>query len=225
MKSYFNSPIAYIILTVFLGIAGWFFSAGVFLVNEASIRNVMSILPLIFIFFIPAVTMRAISEEKKSGTIELILTMPIKESEIILGKFFAALSLLAIALVFTWAYAITISLLGDPDQGTIVTGYLGLLLMGSVYLSLGIFASSITENQIVAFIVGILMVLFFFMLDKVLMFAPLYLTRYLEYLSVDYHFNNILRGVIDSRDLIYYLSVTIFALTLASQTLASRKKA
>jgi len=225
MKSYFNSPVAYIIITVFLGIAGWFFSAGIFLVNEASIRNVMGIIPLIFIFFIPAITMRTISEEKKSGTIELILTMPLKESEIILGKFFASLSLLFTALVFTWAYALTISLLGNPDEGPIISGYLGLLLMGSVYLAMGIFASSLTENQIVAFIIGFLFILFFFMLDKVLMFAPLFLARYLEYLSVDYHYNNILRGVIDSRDVIYYLSLTVFALTLASQTLASRKKA
>ncbi len=223
MKSYFNSPVAYIIITVFLLISGWFFQAGLFLVNEASVRNVMSIIPLIFIFFIPAITMRTISEEKKSGTIELILTLPLKESELVLGKFLASLSLLFIALVFTLAYVLTVSLLGNPDEGSVIGGYIGLLLMGSVYLSFGIFASSLTENQIVAFIVGISIILVFFLLDKILVFMPLSIAGFLEYLSVDFHYNNILRGVIDSRDVIYYLSLIIFSLTLASQSLASRK--
>lgn len=223
MKSYFNSPVAYIIVTIFLLIAGWFFAAGLFLVNEASIRNIMGIVPLIFVIFIPAITMRTISEEKKSGTIELMLTMPVKESEIILGKFFASLALLFIALAFTWTYVLTVAILGNPDGGPIFAGYLGLLLMGAAYLSFGIFASSMTENQIVAFIVGFLVILVFWLLDKVLVFAPLSITGVLEYLSIDYHFNNILRGVIDTRDVIYYLSLIIFSLTLASQALSSRK--
>lgn len=223
MKSYFNSPIAYIITTIFLIITGWFFSAGLFLVNEASLRNLMGIVPMIFIIFIPAITMRTISEERKVGTIELILTMPLKESEIILGKFLASLSLLGIALAFTLVYTITISFLGDPDGGPVAGGYLGLILMGSAYLSFGIFASSLSENQIVAFIVGFVIVLVFFLLDKILIFVPSYLVSALEYLSIDFHFNNILRGVIDTRDIIYYLSLTVFSLTLASQTLAVRK--
>jgi ABC-2 type transport system permease protein len=224
LKSYFNSPIAYIVITVFLGIAGWFFSAGLFLVNEASLRNVMGVIPLIFLFFIPAITMRLISEERKVGTIELILTMPLKEYEIILGKFLASLALLGIALFFTLAYTLTIAILGDPDGGPIFTGYIGLLLMGSAYLSMGIYASSITENQIVAFIVGFLIILVFFMLDKVLIFVPPSLSGILEYLSVDFHFNNIMRGVIDTRDIIYYLSLTAFGLTLASRALASGRR-
>jgi len=223
MKSYFNSPIAYIILTVFLLIAGWFFATPLFIANEASIRNVMGIIPLIFIFFIPAITMRLISEEKKVGTIELILTMPLKESEFILGKFFAALCLLFIALVLTWAYVLTISILGNPDGGPVFAGYVGLLLMGGAYLAIGVFASSLTENQIVAFIIAFVIIFIFFMLDKVLIFAPVSLAGILEYLSIDYHFNNILRGVIDTRDIIYYLSLMIFSLTLATHFLANKK--
>ena len=223
LKSYFNSPIAYIIITVFLLISGWFFATGLFLVNEASLRNVMGVVPLIFIFFIPAITMRLISEEKKIGTIELMLTMPVRDSEIILGKFFASLALLAIALLFTWIYWITIALLGNPDAGPIWGGYIGLLLMGSAYLAIGVYASSVTENQIVSFIIAFIIIFFFFMLDKVLIFTPPALAPILEYLSIDYHFNNIARGVIDSRDVIYYLSLTIFALSLASHTLAKRK--
>jgi len=223
MKSYFNSPIAYIITTIFLLISGWFFSAGLFLVNEASLRNLMGIVPMIFIIFIPAITMRTISEERKVGTIELILTMPLKESEIILGKFLASLALLGIALFFTLVFTISIALLGNPDGGPIIGGYIGLLLMGAAYLSFGIFASSLSENQIVAFIVGFMIVLIFFLLDKILIFVPPYMVSALEYLSIDFHFNNILRGVIDTRDIIYYLSLTVFSLTLASQTLAIRK--
>ena len=223
LKSYFNSPIAYIIITVFLSIAGYFFAAGLFIVNEASARNVMGVIPLIFIFFIPAITMRLISEEKKIGTIELLLTMPLKDSEIILGKFFASIVLLLIALLFTLVYVITISLLGNPDGGPIWGGYVGLMLMGSAYLSIGIYASSITENQIVSFIIAFIIIFIFFMLDKVLVFAPVALAPILEYLSIDFHFNNITRGVIDSRDVIYYLSLTIFALSLASHSLSGRK--
>jgi ABC-2 type transport system permease protein len=223
MKSYFNSPIAYIIITVFLLISGWFFATGLFLVNEASLRNVMGVIPLIFIFFIPAITMRLLSEEKKVGTVELLLTMPLKDSEVILGKFLSSLALLFIALVFTFSYLLTISILGKPDGGPIWGGYLGLLLMGSAYLSIGIYASSITENQIVAFIIAFVIIFVFFMLDKVLVFVPASIAPVLEYLSVDFHFNNITRGVIDSRDVIYYLSITVFALTLASNVLAGRK--
>ena len=223
LRSYFNSPIAYIIITVFLAIAGWFFATGMFLVNEASVRNVFGVIPLIFIFFIPAITMRLISEEKKIGTIELMLTMPLKDSEIILGKFFASVVLLFIALLFTLVYVITISLMGNPDGGPIWGGYIGLLLMGSAYLSIGIYASSITENQIVSFIVAFIIIFIFFMMDKVLVFVPAALAPILEYMSIDFHFNNITRGVIDSRDVIYYLSLTIFALSLASHSLSGRK--
>lgn len=222
MKSYFNSPIAYILITVFLLFTGWFFTAGLFLVNEASLRNVMGIVPVIFIFFIPAITMRLISEEKKIGTIELILTMPIKDSEVVLGKFLASVALLFIALVFTLGYVITISIFGDPDAGPIWGTYVGLLLMGGAYLAIGLYASSITENQIVSFIIAFGIIFVFFMLDKVLIFFPPSLTGILEYLSIDYHFNNITRGVIDSRDVIYYLSLTVFGLTLATQTLTRR---
>jgi len=223
LKSYFNSAIAYIVITVFLLIAGWFFATNFFLMGQATVRTALSVIPLIFIFFVPAITMRAIAEEKKSGTIELLVTMPTKDEEIVLGKFLAALTLLAIALAFTLVYAITASLLGNLDKGPTFAGYLGLLLLGAVYLAIGIFASSTSENQIVAFIIGLAIIFVFFMLDKVLMFVPGPLVSLFEFLSVDYHFNSIARGVIDTRDLIYYLSLTIFALMLAVRSLESRK--
>jgi len=223
LRSYFNSPIAYILLTVFLLIAGWFFSTNLFLMNQATLRSAFGVIPLIFIFIVPAITMRLVSEEKKSGTIELLVTMPIKEMEIVLGKFLAAFLLLAIALAFTLFYWFTIALLGKADVGPIIGGYLGLLLMGATYLAIGIFASAMTENQIVAFIISFLIIFVLFMLDKVLFFVPTGIATIMEYMSIDYHFNNISRGVIDTRDVIYYLSVIVLGVTLAGHMIERRK--
>lgn len=223
LKSYFVSPVAYIVLTVFLLISGWFFSSSFFLINQATLRGGFSIIPIIFIFFAPAITMRLIAEEKKSGTIELLVTMPVRDSEIILGKFFAALALLSVAVLLTFPYAIIVSFLGDLDWGPVIGGYLGLILMGAAYLAIGLFASTLTENQVVAFIIGLFFVFTLFMLDKVLIFVPQGLVSILEYLSIEYHFTNISRGVIDSRDIIYYLSLIIFTLFLAIRGLGNRR--
>jgi ABC-2 type transport system permease protein len=191
--------------------------------NQANLRTAFGIIPLVFIFFMPAITMRLIAEEKKTGTIELLVTYPIKDSEIIVGKFLSALMLLAVALVFTWFYVISVSLLGNLDGGQVIGGYFGLLLMGAAYLAIGMFASAITENQIVAFIVALVIIFVFFLMDKILFFVPASLVSIFQYLSIDYHFQNISRGVIDSRDLLYYFSVIFFSLLLASHALGRRK--
>ncbi len=223
VRSYFNSPAAYIVVTFFLLFTGYFFGTNLFLMNQANLRTAFGIIPLVFIFFMPAITMRLIAEEKKAGTIELLVTYPIKDSEIIVGKFLSALMLLAVALVFTWFYVISVSLLGNLDGGQVIGGYFGLLLMGAAYLSIGIFASALTENQIVAFIVALVIIFVFFLLDKILFFIPAPLVSIFQYLSIDYHFENISRGVIDTRDLLYYLSVIFFSLLLASHALGRRK--
>ncbi len=159
LQSSFNSPVAYVVIVVFLAIIGWFFTSNLFLNNTASLRIVFELVPLVFLFFAPAVTMRLIAEEKKSGTFELLATRPIRDIEIVLGKFLAAWTLLAAALAPTLLYLITLEAIGSPDAGPVVTGYLGLLLMGGVYIAVGVFASSLTENQIVAFIIGFLIML------------------------------------------------------------------
>jgi ABC-2 type transport system permease protein len=223
LKSYFDSPIAYIIITIFLLISGWFFFSDLFLVNQATLRNLFGIIPFIFMFFIPAITMRLLSEEKKSGTIEILLTLPVKDRQIILGKFLAGMILISVAVILTLVYAFTLSGLGSLDFGPVVTGYLGLILLGATYLSIGIFTSSLTQNQIVAFILSFLIIFVLYMLDNVLIFVPGFLAPVLEYLSVNYHFSNISRGVIDSRDVIYYLSLVFFFLFLAVRVLSSRK--
>jgi len=174
-------------------------------------------------FFVPAVTMRLLSEEKRSGTIEVLLTLPVKDYEIILGKFLAGLILIVVAVILTLVYSLTLSGLGDLDSGSVAAGYIGLIFLGASYLSIGVFTSSLTQNQIVAFITSFVIIFALFMLDKVLIFMPGFLVSFFEYLSVDYHFSNISRGVIDSRDVIYYLSIISFFLFLAVKALESRK--
>ena len=224
IRSYFQSPVAYVVIVVFLAIVGWFFTSDLFLFNLASLRiGLFDRIPLVFLFFVPAITMRLLAEEKKSGTLELLATRPVRDVEIVLGKFFAAWTLLAAALAPTLIYLVTLAALGSPDPGPVITGYLGLLLMGGVYIAIGIFASSITENQIVAFIVSLLIILALFIADKVLMFVPPAVASTLEFISIDYHFENIARGVIDSRNLIYFGSVLGFALLLATTSLERRK--
>jgi len=224
LKSFFNSPVAYVILTLFLLIAGWFFASGLFLLNQADLRDLFStIIPLAFLFFIPAITMRLIAEEKKSGTLELLVTLPVRDVEIVLGKFFSALLLLTCGLVLSFAYPLTLAMLGDPDGGAIVGGYLGLLLMGGSYLAIGVFTSGLTQNQIVAFITGFVIMFLFFMLDKVVIFFPGAVASVLEYLSMTYHLDNVARGIIDTRDLVYFVSVITVFLFLAVRTLESRR--
>lgn len=223
IRSYFNSAIAYIFIIVFLLITGWFFANDLFLVNQASMRGPLQIIPLIFVFFIPGISMRLISEEKKTGTIELLVTMPIKDHEIIFGKYLASLFLLTIAVLATIPYVITISALGNVDGGVIIGQYVGMLLVGASYLAIGIFASSVTQNQIIAFITSFLIIFAFFMIGKILVFVPADIVTIAEYLSVDFHFENMVRGVVDSRDLIYYFSLIGFFLLLAFRAMESRK--
>jgi ABC-2 type transport system permease protein len=223
LRSYFNSPVAYVVIVVFLAIIGWFFTSNLFLMNIASMRVVFELVPLVFLFFVPAITMRLLAEETKSGTLELLTTKPVRDIEIVAGKFLAAWALLAAALAPTLLYLATMVLLGSVDVGPVLSGYLGLLLMGGVYIGIGLFASSVTENQIIAFILSFLMILALFLMDKVLMYVPEGLASTMEFLGMDYHFSNIARGVIDSRNIIYFLSLLGFSLFATTVSLERRK--
>jgi ABC-2 type transport system permease protein len=226
VRTYFNSPIAYIFLTLFLILSGYFFGSTLFLQNQADLRSVFGFwVPFFLTLFVPAMTMRLIAEEKRSGTLEVLVTMPIRDSEVILGKYLAAFVLVLSAILLTFTYPLTISILGNADGGSIIGGYIGLTLMGASYLAIGIYISSLTENQIVAFIVSLAIIFVLFMLDKILMLVPGGLVSILEYLSINYHFANIARGVIDSRDLIYYFSLIFLGLFLATRALSGRKAA
>ncbi len=223
LRAYFDSPTAYVVITVFLLVTGWFFTTNFFAVGQADLRVAFGIIPFIFIFITPAITMRLISEERKSGTMELLVTMPIHDLSIIIGKYLAAVALLAAMVLPTLVYVITVASLGDMDPGPVVGGYLGLILMGAAYLAIGTFGSSLTDSQVVAFILSWIMVFVFFLLDKVLFLVPNWLVGTVEYLSIEHHFQNIQRGVIDTRDIVYYLSLIALALFLSARSLAARR--
>ena len=223
LRSYFNSAVAYVVIVVFLAIVGWVYTSSMFLINVASLRLMFEWIPLVFLFVVPAITMRLLAEEKKAGTIELLTTKPLHDWEIVAGKFFAAWMLIALALLPTLIYYITIAFLGDIDNGPVLGGYIGLLLMAGVYIAVGLMASSLTENQIVAFIVGLLLMFALFLMDKVLIFIPEFMISVVEYLGIDFHFSSIARGVIDTRDVVYFLSVLGFSLYLSVVSLGRRK--
>lgn len=225
LGGYFNSPIAYIFITVFLGLSGWLFFKGFFMIGEASLRMFFGILPWVFLFFIPAVTMRLWAEEKKSGTMELLMTLPVTDAEAVLGKYLASLVFLALSLVLSFIIPIFVSLLGDPDPGQIVGGYVGALLMGGAFLAIGLFISSLTENQIVAFIISVVVIFGLFILgeDFVLFGLPDRLVPVFSFIGLGGHYDSISRGVIDSRDVIYYLSVIVFFLYLNVKSIENRK--
>ena len=158
------------------------------------------------------------------GTMEVMSTLPLKDMDFVLGKFLSALSLIVIGLLITLIHFLTLTQVGtNIDYGAVFTGYLGLALAGAVYSSVGIFASSLTDNQVVAFIIGIFIVIIFFLMDKMLMFVPVSLTGLIQFLSVDYHLSNISRGVIDSRNLIYFSSVIGFFLFMTVRVLEIRR--
>ena len=187
-------------------------------------RSLFNIVPLVYIFFIPAITMSLIAREKNLGTMEVISTLPLKDMEFVLGKYFAAVSLIITGLIITLIHFITLINVGnDIDYGTVFMGYIGLALVGAFYSSIGIFSSSLTDNQVVSFIIGIFIVIIFFLMDKMLIFVPTPLTGIVQFLSVDYHLSSISRGVIDTRNLIYFSSVIGFFLFMTVRTLEIRK--
>lgn len=214
--SYFNSPIAYIFIGVFLVVGNWLFFNYFFLINQASMRNYFALLPWIFLFLSPAITMRLWSEEKKSGTIEFLLTLPVRDWQVVLGKFFGALAFLFISLLLTISIPLTIISLGDVDMGPIIGSYLGSLFLGGSYLALGLFISSLTKNQIIAFVLGLVACFAAFMIgaDFVLAGAPGFAVPIMKFFGLGSHFYNIAKGVIDTKDIVYYISFIFIFLWL-----------
>ena len=227
LQSFLDSLTAYILLVVFLGLGGfftWLFGSTVFYLKQASLQVFFGVSFWTLFFFMPAITMRSIAEEQRTGTLELLGTKAISDWEIVIGKFLACLAVVSVALLCTLPYYITVSALGPIDHGAVWGGYLGLLLLSSAYISLGIFTSSLTNNQIVSFLLALCLSSLFHMLFG-FMGSSLQgtLGKVLYYLSTDRHYSAIKRGVIDSRDLLYFLSFTILWLYLAKTMLNRRK--
>lgn len=226
MKSFFDSLMAYIMLVLFLGFSGfftWIFGSDVFFVNQASLQSFFSIAYWTLFFFIPALTMRLLAEENRSGTIELLLTKPVTDWQVVTGKFLATLLLILIALALTLPYYITVATLGPIDHGAVWTGYFGLILMSAMYISIGLFASSISNNQIVGFLLALFIGIFFHIIFNVLasniagFFGEIF-----NYLSLSTHYESVARGVIDTKDLVYFLSVILLGL-LSTEAILSRR--
>ena len=223
-KSYFVSPIAYIVISVFLIIIGWLFFSTFFLDRQANMTRFFSLLPVAFAFVVPAVTMRLFSEEINIGSYEILLTMPVEFRDIIIGKFLAAVGFIGVMLFPTLFYALSITFLGKLDWGPVIGGYLGAILLGATYCSIGILASSITRNQVVAFIIGMAVCLALTLLiDFMLFFLPNFLVGIFQFLSANYHFKNIAKGVIDLRDILYFVSVS-FVVLYGTNLIMQRKK-
>ena len=212
IRSYFVSPIAYIVISVFLLVTGWFFFVTFFLFDQADLRNFFVLLPLIFSFVVPAITMRLFSEELNMGSYEILLTLPVTYRDVILGKFLASVAFIAAMLIPTLSYPITVSFIGQIDWGPVAGGYIGSILLGAAFSAIGLFASSLTRNQIIAFIIGLVICFALTLIDKMLFFLPQSLLGIFQYLGADFHFQNISKGIIDSRDIIYFLSVCFVGL-------------
>jgi ABC-2 type transport system permease protein len=212
LRTFFVSPIAYIVTVIFLIVTGWFFFSTFFLAGRVDLRDFFSLLPLVLVFFIPAITMRLYSEEYTTGSIEIVSTLPVSRLAILASKFLAAFLFVIMMLAVTIAYPISISGLGSLDWGPVVGGYLGAILLAALYTAIGIFTSSLTKNKIVAFIAATAICFFFYIIDKIVFLLPTFLADLLEFLGADYHFNNFEKGLIDLRDVIYFLSLATVAL-------------
>jgi len=221
-STYFVSPIAYIVIAIFLLVTGWFFFSTFFLFNQANLRTFYALLPVVFAFVIPAITMRLISEEINVGSDEILLTMPVTFRDVILGKFLASVALVVAMLIPTIAYPLTVSLMGQLDWGPVVGGSLSAIFLGAAFSAVGLFASALTRNQIIGFIIGLAVCFTLTLIDKMLYFLPQSLLGVFAYLGADFHFQNIAKGIIDSRDILYFVSICFVGLYGAYLALLQR---
>jgi len=226
LNSFFDSLAAFIVIVLFLGFSGfftWISGSDIFFSGQASLRSFFGIAYWTLFFFIPALTMRMLAEEKKSGTIEMLLTKPVTDRQVILGKYFATLILIIVALALTLPYFITVAGIGNIDAGGALCGYLALFLISGSYASIGLFASSITRNQIVAFLTALFIGIFFHFLFQFIAGGMKGLPgQIVDSLSMTSHFESLSRGVLDSKDIVYFGSVIFLGLFLTEVSLSKR---
>jgi ABC-2 type transport system permease protein len=242
MRLYFTSPIAWVILTIFTLITGYFFysifayytlasmqsmmnpmMAREMNVTDSVLRPLFSNISVILLLLMPLVTMRLFAEERRSGTIELLLTYPIRDGAVLLGKYLAALAMYGVMLALTLVYPALVLYFARVEWGVLATGYLGLLLMGATFLAVGIFASSLTENQIVASVITFGVLLIFWVIGWSADYAGGPWGRVLSHISLLEHFDSFAKGVLDTKDILYYVNFTIVALFLTLRSLEARR--
>lgn len=228
-RTYIRTPIAFVFMTVFLVVMGWLFfwvgSRTFFQRGVLEMRGFFGNIPFVFLFFIPAISMRMWAEEKKLGTMEILLTLPLREWEVVLGKFLAGFTLLIATLFFTLPIPVMLGLVGRPDFGPIWGGYLGVVFLGAAYLAIGLFASSLTENQIVAFILAVVLCFVLYIFGHLTLqgILPSSLESFVFKMSLYSHYESIQRGVLDTRDIFYYLSIILFFLFLNVRVIQGRR--
>lgn len=233
IKSFFSGITGYLVIIVFFAINGVFLwivpETNIYATGYATLDQLFEIAPWVFLFLVPAITMRSFAEERKSGTIEILLTRPVNDLQLLLAKYFADITLIAISILPTLVYYYSVYHLAVPvgniDSGGIWGSYLGLLLLGSCYASIGIFTSVITDNQIIAFIIALLLCFFFYilldLLRGIVLISPV--DPFLEYISINTHYVSVSRGVLDSRDLLYFISFSAIFIVISKLIIEKRK--
>jgi len=229
LQAYFDSLMAYILLILFLGFSGfftWIYGNDIFFIKQATLMPFFSIAYWTLFFFIPALTMRLISEENRMGTIELLLTKPVNNWQIIMGKFLASLLLIIIALLLTTPYVISLSTIGNIDGGQIFSGYVALILFSGMMIGIGIFTSSIGQNQIVSYLLALFIGIFFQIIFQMIGQNLFGFAGYiLDYLSTSSHFESMIRGVIDTRDILFFVGITFLSLVFSELLLIKKRSA
>jgi ABC-2 type transport system permease protein len=226
LRSFFDSLLAYIMIIaylVFTGLFTWMLGQTIFMMKEASLQSFFGVSYWALFIFIPALTMKLLAEERSSGTLELILTKPVSDMQLIIGKFLAVFMLVLLSLLLTLPYYITVASIGPIDHGATLLGYLGLLLMSAAYISIGLFASSLSGNQIISFLLALFIGIFFHLIFGIISrYFPGFLGNSLNFLSLSTHYESITRGVIDSKDLIYFSSIIFLGLFGAEMVISKR---
>ncbi len=224
LKSFFYSPVAYIFICIFLVALGWLFFSKFFLYNQLEMREFFNILPIILSFVIPAITMGLFAEEFSSGSFEVISTTSVSSLDIVLGKFVAALIFMVIALLPTLMYPVFLSFLGELDLGPIFGGYIGSIFLISSLVSIGLFASSLTRSQIISFIISLsISVSLCLLLGLMKSITPPFMVDIIDYFSFSGRFSNIAKGIIDLRDITYFIAISVIFSFLSYQNLEFRK--
>lgn len=216
LKAFYTSPTAYIVSGLFVGITGFMFFSTFYLNNRAQLRDLFQTLPLLLSFFVPALTMRLFAEERRSGSIETLMTLPITETSVVCGKYLSCLVSTLIMIAPTLFYLIPLCIFGNPDFGPIIGGYIGVVFLCACYAAIGIFASSVTKNQILAFFLAWVICIVLTMVDSFMVFLPSSIIGFFTFISANAHFTSISRGIVDSRDIIYFVSLAslFFVLTV-----------
>jgi ABC-2 type transport system permease protein len=223
LRSYFLSPLAYLVTALFLIGAGLLFALILETGREASLRGVMSNISVIFLIVVPMISMRLLAEEMRTGTVELLLTSPVHEWQIVTGKFLGGVLLLLVMVGLTLVYAVFLFLWGNPDRGPIGAGYLGIILQASAFLAVGLWASSLTENQIVAAVLSFIFLLVLWLSDNLGQTLPSPVGTIVSYTSVITHFQEFPQGVINLKDVVFYLTMIVAGLVLSTLSLQSRR--